>query len=334
MMLDTFCVAETWRRHLLLPPFSALLNERLSEATAWLRLLVDPLTGDAPNLGANDGSNLLPLTSADNRDFRPAVQLASILFQDASAYPDTTATAGHIRWLSVTPSKVSVEPQRSKVFDYGGYAVLKMGEATAVLRYPRFRFRPSHADALHVDLWVAGRNLLRDAGSFSYNADAELAAYFSGAQGHSTVQFDGREQMPRLGRFLWGDWLDTKSLSPIVESHDAINVAAAYEDRQGVTHLRELELRQGSLKVRDTVTGFSRAAVLRWRLEPAAWVVTGSTLSSAKDNLLVSADVPFSRFEIVTGWESRYYMQKYEVPVLEVELFQPGVIESEYRWVK
>jgi len=45
----------------------------------------------------------------------------------------------------------------------------------ALLRYPRFRFRPSHADVLHVDLWVDAVNVLRDGGTFSYHRGAQVA---------------------------------------------------------------------------------------------------------------------------------------------------------------
>lgn len=48
----------------------------------------------------------------------------------------------------------------------------------AMLRYPRFRFRPSQADALHLDLWLEGRNLLRDAGTYSYNTESAWLSYF------------------------------------------------------------------------------------------------------------------------------------------------------------
>ena len=67
----------------------------------------------------------------------------------------------------------------------------------------RFRFRPSQADAMHVDLWVKDQNLLSDAGTYSYNTDARWLKYFPGTQSHNTVQFDDRDQMPRLGRFLF-----------------------------------------------------------------------------------------------------------------------------------
>ena len=39
-----------------------------------------------------------------------------------------------------------------------------------------------------------------------------------------------------------------------------------------------------------------------------------------------------SRYQLVDGWESRYYMQKTTIPVLEVEVALPGTITSRYRW--
>ena len=51
--------------------------------------------------------------------------------------------------------------------DAGGYSLLRRGAVFALPRYPRFRFRPSQADALQVDPWLGGINHLRDAGSYS-----------------------------------------------------------------------------------------------------------------------------------------------------------------------
>src|SRR5690606_27108937 len=59
LVLDTLSIAEIWRQHAGLPAFSASFRERAAAGAQWLRAMVDPSTGDAPNLGANDGANLL-----------------------------------------------------------------------------------------------------------------------------------------------------------------------------------------------------------------------------------------------------------------------------------
>lgn len=334
LVLDTFSLAEIWRRHLQLHPFSRLLQARAAAACDWLRAMVDPATGDAPNLGGNDGANLLPLTDADYRDYRPSVHLAATLFQDESGYVGPGPWQTHVRWLGAGASHHTRARAHSTLFDDGGYAVIKRGDAKVLFRYPRFRFRPSDADALHVDLWVSGENLLRDGGTFSYNGESEWQTYFSGAGAHNTVQFDDHQQMPRLGRFLWGNWLKIQALLPIHEYDGATIVAASYTDGTGSTHARNLELREGRLTVRDTISGFSRRAVLRWRLRPVSWTLHGLDVTDGHHRLAISADAPIIRCELVTGWESRYYLQKTALPVLEVELASPGVVTSEYRWIQ
>ena len=98
----------------------------------------------------------------------------------------------------------------------------------AMLRYPRFRYRPGHADALHLDLWLGDRNILRDGGTYSYNAERKWLNYFSGTQSHNTMQFDDLDQMPRLGRFLFGDWLKTSSLEGTRQEGGATNFGAGH----------------------------------------------------------------------------------------------------------
>lgn len=326
--LDTLCMAEVWRRHLGDAPFSQQLITRAAAATHWLRAMVQP-GGDAPNLGANDGANFLPLTDAGYRDFRPSVQLAGALFCGWSACPEA---ADSCRWLDVAVPQAAAPPLVSENFANGGYCALRQGDAFALLRYPRFRFRPSQADALHVDLWVAGQNLLRDAGTYGYNVEQRWLDYFAGTEGHNTVQFDGRDQMPRLGRFLFGRWLKTAAQSGPTSDGDAESCMAAYADSWGATHRRVLTLRARQLVVTDAVAGFSQKAVLRWRLRPGNWVVDGHTVRCGSHALSITASAPVQRLALAEGWESRHYLEKTPAPVLEVELRTPGVLTSTYTW--
>lgn len=134
LMLDTFSLAEAWRRHRALPLFSNLLYNRLAAATEWLWSITDAKTGDAPNIGANDGARLIPLSNSDYRDFRPAVHLASAIFLEAKAFEVGPWTAP-LRWLQIAESNKRIF-QSSETFDDGGYHVLRADNAMAVLTYP------------------------------------------------------------------------------------------------------------------------------------------------------------------------------------------------------
>ncbi len=332
VMLDTFSMAEVWRRHLGLPAFSVRWMGRALAATQWLHAMVDPLSGDGPNVGANDGARLLPLTDTSYRDFRPSLQLAMVLFAGRRALGAPGAWDHALSWLGlVAPAEVAA-PAGSYQSDKGGFAILRRGAGMAMLRYPRFRFRPSQADALHLDLSLGGDNLLRDAGTYSYNTEAVWMDYFGGTAGHNTVQFDGRDQMPKLSRFLWGNWLRTSSTEGLLENAADVHFSAAYRDAQGACHRRRVFLGEGHLRVEDEVAGFRQRAVLRWRLAPGHWTREGIRLTNGAHTLMVQGSMPIIRCEITEGWESRHYLEKTPVPVLEVEIEKAGTLTTDYQW--
>jgi hypothetical protein len=339
VMLDTLSMAEVWRRHLALPAFSPRWNGRALAATQWLRHMVNPFNGDGPNVGANDGARLLQLTETAYRDHRPSVQLAMALFAGHRAYPYEGPWDDALHWLGVPMPQQVVPVPDSFVADDGGFAVLRRGAAMVMLRYPRFRFRPSHPDALHVDLWVGGENMLRDAGTYSYNTDPQWLAYFGGTESHNTVQFDSRDQMPRLSRFLLGDWLKTDWLDPLKEDACGVSFGAGYRDGRNARHRRRIHLSDGLVRIEDEVSGFVQKAVLRWRLAPGGWRLEGvphsPQLVNTQENsqtLAVRAGMPIVRCELVEGWESRHYLEKTPVPVLEIEFQEPGTVTTEVRW--
>jgi hypothetical protein len=339
VMLDTFSLVEVWRRHLALPDLSPALRQRVLAAGEWLRHLTDPVTGDAPNLGANDGARLLQLADTGYRDHRPNVQLALALFGNYRAYTAEGSWNHALRWLGVVlPVAVAPLPAHQAGAD-GGFAVLRHGAAMALLRYPRFRFRPSQADVLHLDLWVGARNVLRDAGTYSYNTDPVWQQYFGGTASHNTVQFDDRDQMPRLTRFLLGDWLKARWLGALREGEGGASFMAGYRDGQGASHKREITLSETRLRVEDTLGGRFGKAVLRWRLAPGDWQLTVEGMSArlsnpqAGETLTLQAGMPVVRCELVEGWESRHYLEKTAVPVLELEVHEAGRLATEISWV-
>lgn len=328
VMLDTMSMVEVWRRQFDDIAFSGHFQQRLALSVDWLDAMAQA-GGDAPNLGANDGADFLNLTGADYRDFRPSVELASNLFRGISVFP---AVNDQLAWLGVVKGRVVKRELASACFNQGGYGILREGGSFVLLRFPRFRFRPSQADALHLDFWLDGKNLLRDAGTYGYNKAAKWLDYFSGTKGHNTVQFDDRDQMPRLSRFLFGSWLKTQYVQGPLEQEGKQTFEASYKDAEGAIHARSVALAAASLEVGDKVAGFTHKAVLRWRLQPGSWQWQGSTLVCNGHKLSVSADVPIARIELTEGWESRYYQEKTATPVLEVEVHQPGKLTTHYSW--
>jgi hypothetical protein len=300
--------------------------------------MVDACTGDGPNVGANDGARLLPLSDTPYRDYRPSVQLAMTLFASQRAYAGAGLWDQPAIWLGLQPALQQASAPASFVADDGGFAVLRRGKAAAAMRYPRFRFRPSHADALHIDLSLNGEALLKDAGSYGYNTDAAWLDYFAGTAGHNTIQFDARDQMPRIGRFLFGDWLRTRWMEPLAEDDEQARFGAGYRDSSGAVHKRRMTLTERSLRVEDEISGFTHDAVLRWRLRPGRWKLHWNDGTAAITDekgvlaLTIRSGMPASRCEMVQGWESLHYLEKTPTPVVEFATTQPGTVITEVVW--
>ena len=332
LMIDTYCFAETWRLRHKLSPFSDTLLRKLELATEWMEQLTCVETGDAPNLGANDGAHIVKLTNTDFRDFRPSLQLASNLFRKTKIKsPDVVNQ--QLKWLTVKSVERHSFAPRSKTFNDGGLHVLRNKKAIAYMRYPRFKFRPSQADLLHLDFWVNGINILRDAGSFSYNASQEDLTYFSGTSSHNTVQFDSREQMPSIGRFLFGNWLKTHSVGKVTEFGNRVEASASYRDEFGVMHSRKVVLTHCTLKVEDKIYGFKNSAVLRWRLLPGKYSISKNVLTGQQISLKFESSMPIKRIELIEGKESLYYLVKSNLPVLELEFQESGNVVTSLDFV-
>jgi hypothetical protein len=328
VMLDTYSLAESWRRRFALPAFGLKLYGRLAAATRWLQQMVDPRSGDGPNLGANDGARLMALTDTDYRDFRPSLQWAAALFLNGRAFAGEGAWDQPLLWLGLpVPEAVLPEPIGTTLGG-GGLHILRTEDAVAYLRYPHFVFRPSQSDLLHLDLWVRGENVLRDGGSFSYNSSDDDTAYFNGVASHNTAEFDGRDQMPRLGRFLFGAWPKAEKLVPVSIREDMLHAAAGYRDHRGAQHLRTVELGQESLLCQDELDGKAGQAVIRWRLRPGNWRLDGNRLDDGQYRLTVESDAPSMTLRLVEGLESRYYLQKSPLPVLEILLPVPARVRT------
>lgn len=322
LMLDILSIVEFWRRKLNYSAFSVDFYEKARATTNWLFQMTCPFSGDAPNLGANDGARLFVMADTPYRDYRSSVQLASVLFSGCRAY-GAGIWDDFLGWFGLEDVEETKNTfNRSFVFMDGGYAKMAIPNSRTwgIVRFSRFRFRPSHSDLLHLDLWHDGRNVIRDGGSYSYNTDRKWLNYFSGTASHSTVQFDGRNQMPKVGRFLFGAWPKGSFDNEVTWEDGLLSWSASYRDFRGCRHKRTIKAKNTVWKIIDELDGFENNAVLRWRLAPGEWRLNDQKCYGDAADISVRSSVAITRCELVKGWESRCYMKMTELPVLEVHI--------------
>ena len=284
------------------PPAAPLTRMRLAAATRWLHRLACPETGMLPRIGHQDGSHVADLFGAGPDDARPSLERAARLFCGASAgWPgDAGCTA---LGLGVPAAMLEAAPE------WRGEGLLgrRFGPFRAVLRTGPLRFRPGHADLLHLDLWRGTDNLLRDGGTGAYNPqDPGWTKYFQGTAAHNTVQFDGEDQMPRLSPFLFHHWPATGALPE----------GGWWRDHRGRRHARELRALPKGFLVEDRLAGPFQQAALRWRLAPGDWHLTPDGVVGAGLRLSLTADGPIT-LRLAMGQESLAYGVVTPIPVLK-----------------
>ena len=96
--------------------------------------------------------NLLPLSDTDYRDYRPSVSNWPWRYSPATcAYADTTSECAAGMALEYRCRRRWRSRRKAACSTMAASALLHRSKTMALLRYPRFRFRPAQADALHVD---------------------------------------------------------------------------------------------------------------------------------------------------------------------------------------
>jgi asparagine synthase (glutamine-hydrolysing) len=195
-------------------PLPAALNERLSHSTDFLLALMDKETGKVPVFGSNDGALILPLDGCDFSDYRPTLQLLSFVSRNVRAlHPGPWDEASW--WIlgeSALQLPLVTPPAPSTCFPDAGITLLQDPSSRVYLRAVKHRNRPSHADQLHMDLWVGKFNLALDAGTYLYHGADPWQNGLAHTAAHNTVSVDATDQMHWLSRFTWAHWSTGKVL--------------------------------------------------------------------------------------------------------------------------
>lgn len=225
-------------------PFSDSLRRAVTNSIEYLARLIDPQNGQMPVYGSNDGALVLPLNNCDFTDYRPLLQLGwyltkgERLFAPGEWDEDLYWLCGEqaLEWRRDSPYHSLARAERSAgrveraVFSLvsrpgedeagrggrgegdGGTYLLRGAESKAVIRCTDFRARPSHADQLHVDLWIRGQNVACDAGTYLYSGEGMWRNGLARTSVHNTMIVDGKDQMTMVSRFTWTDWARGRAL--------------------------------------------------------------------------------------------------------------------------
>jgi asparagine synthase (glutamine-hydrolysing) len=324
------------------PAFSLVLD-RLAASIDYLHQLIDPETGQMPVYGSNDGALVLPLNSCDFTDYRPLLQLGAyitrkqLLFAPGPWDEDLFWLCG-TKSLSPGPLPIRKQTDLKNAFPQGGTYILRGTDSQAIIRCTRFHSRPSHADQLHVDLWLHGNNIACDAGTYLYTSPGIWRNGLAHTSVHNTVTVDRQDQMKMVSRFTWTDWAQGRVLKHAENIWQGEH--AGYKRlADPVTHQR-MVLSLGAdrwLVIDDLAGNRSHHYALHWLLGdfPHEQHESSLLLSSGAIKYRVQLGLAdgISTFSLVRadekttrGWRSRYYGDKEPAISAMLEADQPRAI--------
>ena len=266
---------------------------RLDAAIGLLIFLADAGSGEVPNHGANDGGRALLLSTAAYRDFRPLLTLSAAI-RGTPLPGDIVPDAELSRWIGTRLPPAASQRRDGIVTGASGWVAGRVSGCVFFLRAGTYRHRPSHLDALHLDVRIGGREIVTDAGTYAYNAPKPWNNGLAGAEVHNGPVLPGEELAQRGPRFLWLSWPKARLLSAEFVSGRAHLIA----ERPGVVR-REVIVEEGCVRVRDSaLSRDARLLQVTWLLHPDA-----HTASLDVDD---AKQIPAGEGD-VTGWYSATY---------------------------
>ena len=301
-------------------------REAILRSIAWLMDILDSDSGRVPNLGANDGAYILPLTTSPFSDFRPVAYAAGRVFLDSDLprgpWDELALWFGEINLAKVRNYPDAPLDQITRFHEKNSHVhnLRKVSPSRingkgswAYLRTAQFTNRPSHADQLHVDLWWHGLNIAQDAGTYLYNAEPPWDNSLTTALVHNTVAVNSLDQFTRAGRFLYLDWFNACRRSSI-EADPAILEGVrgwhlGYRNK-GIRHERTMtaytdgywQIRDDLLQIRKHPGKKPLTFRLHWLLPDWEWQMESSQMGTALR--LISAHGSVILHIDVTGGEA------------------------------
>jgi hypothetical protein len=207
-------------------PFSEEFYEKAYKSLNFLYQCLQEENGELPNYGANDGALFFSLSNTAFRDYRPQLNTLHRILTKEKLYSEESINEDYNWFQTAINDSKRKQPIKKQfgtmVFHNGGYYCCRTKQSFTFIRCGNHKDRPSHADNLHLDIWIKGNNVLRDSGTYKYNTEKKYQDYFTGSIGHNTVLVASNSQMLKGSRFIWYYWSQALNASWTETENDYI----------------------------------------------------------------------------------------------------------------
>jgi hypothetical protein len=239
----------------------------------------------APRQGDGDDAVALLLDAPEAGPWGPLLELAAAVLgaQDWWPRPAGGSVLAKLVAPRARPRGEAPRPKRRpNAFHEAGVTFLRTADDAISVRVDHgphgflATAAHGHADALAFELWIGGRPVLVDPGTYCYQGAPEWRRYFRSTLAHNTLEIGGVDQAVQAGPFLWStrpsSWVEA---SAGIDAGDTATLTVAHDGYRRLdakaTHFRRfvLDRRARNLTVIDWVEAAGPVAVrLAFHLHP------------------------------------------------------------------
>lgn len=170
--------------------------------------------GEIIEFGDNDEGKILDLSGAGFDHYRYVLGLLSCLL--SKNYDSLDGCAENLCWLFTEQERIASDkkpqyrPSGSVCYKEGGNTILRSNDGRVLIGIDHAALgfgsiaAHGHADALSFQMFVDGKPVFIDPGTYIYHCDIESRNEFRKTCNHNTVCVGGKDQSEMLGAFLWG----------------------------------------------------------------------------------------------------------------------------------
>lgn len=273
----------------------------------------------ACEFGDNDEGKILDLEGGDICHYRYLLQLCSMVL--GVRYEPFIQISETIAWLYDAAKITSITEKplwkivESRTFGKGGYSFLRSKDHKVVVGIDHAPLgfgsiaAHGHADALSFQLYVDGKCLLGDPGTYIYHCNLKKRDEFRRSCNHNTVWIEGEEQSQMMGAFLWGKKAKTSIVKENISS-SADELIAECNWQNGNKHVRKFSFDKEKVLVIEDVLTASKDGYATFMLHPACKVsLHDETLMVERDGIIVRI-VADAKPQLCEAWYSEEYGQE------------------------
>ncbi len=301
------------------------IKKRISELLHYMVSVCIGDAGETPNYGSNDGALFFNLSNCDYTDYRPQLNGLSYALNNTFIYAEDELKEEAL-WITNVDEMASTSQilkEGISTFPEGGVYLIKDMTSFSFFKCIAYKDRPAHADNMHLDIWINGKNYLRDSGTYTYNTTKENIHYFSGTKGHNTIILSDTNQMEKASRFIWFDWTKIAECEVYDTNEEWVLKASAVmfpEIGPNIKHIREIRKIKGENTwcIEDKIINKPPHIVMKQLWHPHPDYISSIFIESRDQHtvLVENKDI---------GYWSPYYGVKEEVPLIYYETKESSI---------